>query len=79
MPFSTSSRAFVRRYGLQDESMRPAPRLDVTALLVHTVPLPNPPLPSQDVLRQLDGFNRPDGLERPERHVSRPWPEGRTV
>lgn len=73
MAFSRSALSFVRRYGLLDESMRPAPRLDETVLRVHTVPLANPPLPSQLVLRDLDGDPRPD------RNVTRPWPEGYTV
>lgn len=73
MPFSKSGLAFVRRYGLLDESMRPAPRLDVSALLVHTYPLADPPLPSQPTLRDLDGDPRPD------RNVTRPWPEGYEV
>lgn len=74
MRLSHSQMSFCRRYNLLDESMRPAPRLDVTDLKVHTMDLSNPPLPSRPVLTGLDG-----GPARPDRNVSRPWPEGKTV
>jgi hypothetical protein len=64
---------FIRRHGLLLETLRPAPRIDVTASRVHTVPLANPPLPSLPVLRGLDGATPAD------RNVTRAWPEGEQV
>lgn len=66
---SRSALAFLRRTGIVDEALRPTPRLDVTALRVHTVPLASPPYPSQSVLRGQDGEVPPD------RNLSRPWPD----
>jgi hypothetical protein len=68
MARSRSALEFLRRQGLVCEDARPRPRLDVTALLVHTVPLPSPPLPVQKVLEHLEGVPPPD------RGESRPWP-----
>jgi hypothetical protein len=65
---SRSALEFLRREGLVDESARPAPRLSLTDLLVHTVPLSSPPLPGQTVLREYEGQPPPD------RGVTRPWP-----
>lgn len=68
MAVSRSALEFLRRKGLVGEDSRPRPRLDVTALLVHTVPLTSPPLPAQGV---LEGF---EGVPPPDRGASRPWP-----
>lgn len=68
MAVSRSPLEFLRRQGLQDETLRPAPRLDIAALLIHTYPLASPPMPSQTVLRAAEGDDPPD------RGLSRPWP-----
>jgi hypothetical protein len=70
MPIVISRNAvqFLRRHGLVDEPARPKPRLDVQALLVHTVPLPSPPMPGVRTLLAFEG----DGPE--DREVTRPWP-----
>jgi hypothetical protein len=65
---SRSALQFLRRVGLADESPRPAPRLDLSALLIHTIPVPSPPLPPPEVLRTFEG------LPPPDRDLSRPWP-----
>jgi hypothetical protein len=65
---SHSALEFLRRHGLVDENIRPTPRLNVTDLLVHTVPMCSPPNPAQDVLRGYEGEPPPD------RNLSRPWP-----
>lgn len=69
---SRSALLFLRRAGLVDESLRPSPRLNVTDLLVHTVPLSIPPMPAQTVLQGYEGAPPPD------RAGSRPWPEQTT-
>lgn len=58
---------YLRRHGMADEPAGPKPRLDLAALLVHTLPLadPNPPA---SVLRQFEGDPIPD------RGPIRPWP-----
>jgi len=65
---SRNPTVFMRRHGMVDEPVRPSPRLDVSALLVHSIPLKSPANPSQLVLRQLEGSPSPD------RGLSRPWP-----
>lgn len=59
---------YLRRHGLVDEPARPKPRLDLQALLVHTVPIPDPPKPDAKVLMQFEG------LPIPDRGTARPWP-----
>lgn len=59
---------YLKRHGLVDEPARPRPRLDVEALLVHTIPLSSPPRPTQLV---LEGF---EGDPPPDRGAARPWP-----
>lgn len=59
---------YLRRHGVVPEPARPRPRLDVQALLVHTVPLRSPPRPAQRVLETFEGRRPPD------RGVARPWP-----
>lgn len=59
---------YMRRHGLVDEPARPRPRLDVGALLVHSVPLSSPPKPAQSV---LEGF---EGNPPPDRGTARAWP-----
>jgi hypothetical protein len=68
MAISRSAVEYLRRKGIAGEQLRPRPRLDVTALLVHTVPLPSPPLPGE---RELRGF---EGCPPPDRGGTRPWP-----
>lgn len=68
MAFSRSALDFIRRKGLLDESLQPAPRLNVTDLKVHTYPLGGSPRPAQSVLRDFEGDPAPD------RNISRPWP-----
>lgn len=50
------------------EPTRPAPRFDVAALLIHTLPL-SKPKPAQCVLQEFEGTPSPD------RGPSRPWPD----
>lgn len=59
---------YLKRKGLVDEPARPSPRLDVDALLVHTIPLTSPPRPTQAVLETFEGEPPPD------RGTARPWP-----
>jgi hypothetical protein len=68
MTVSRSALEFLRRTGLVDESLRPRPRLNLSDLRVHTVPLDTPPLPVQSVLRGFEGHPQPD------RNGTRPWP-----
>lgn len=66
MAVSRSPVEFLMRKGLIEETFSPAPRLDVGALLVNTIPLADPPLASQRVLRQYD--------LHADRGLTRPWP-----
>lgn len=59
---------FLERLGIFGAFSRPAPRLDVGALLVHRIPL-QPPLPSADVLRAFVAGEPP-----PDRGETGPWP-----
>jgi len=59
---------FLRRQMMSAEPARPRPRLDVEAMLIHTIPLPSPPMPAQAVLAGLEGVPPPD------RGTSRAWP-----
>lgn len=68
MATSRSSREFLERRGLVRANVPPEPRLDVSELLIHTVPLTTPPQPAQEVLRELEGEPPPD------RQEARPWP-----
>lgn len=67
MATSRSAKAYLARKGLIDETRRPAPRFDVSALLVHTVPLANPPQPAPYVLQGFEGNPSPDRIG------TRPW------
>lgn len=69
MPKSRSALGYLARKGLVDATPRPAPRLDVAALLVHTMPLSSPPQPSRNVLQQFEGDPSPDRIG------TRPWPQ----
>lgn len=68
MGVSRSALEFLRRNGLNDTTPRPRPRLNLTELLVHTVPLKSPPKPQYEVLETFEGHPPPD------RGGSRPWP-----
>lgn len=68
MAVSRNPVEYLKRHGLVDEPARPRPRLDVNALLVHTIPLSSPPKPTQKV---LEGF---EGDPPPDRGTARPWP-----
>lgn len=59
---------FLRRHGLVNESTSPAPRLDLSALLVNSIPMTKP-YPAQSVLKSFEGDPSPD------RSASRPWPD----
>lgn len=59
---------FLKRNGIVSEPMQHKPRLDVRALLVHSIPLRNGTTPSATVLRKLEGDPPPD------RGATRPWP-----
>lgn len=63
---------FLRRHGLSLETTRPRPRLAINELLVHTVGLTSPPLPSPEVLIGEEGDPPPD------RGLTRPWPAPET-
>lgn len=65
---SRSPLEFLRRNGIVKENARPRPRLDISALLVHTIPLASPPKPLQSVLETFEGSPPPD------RGLSRSWP-----
>lgn len=68
MAVSRNPVEYMRRHGMVDEPARPRPRLDVSALLVHSVPLASPPKPTPDVLIPFEGNPIPD------RGTARPWP-----
>lgn len=68
MGLSRSPVEYLRRHGLLTEAQRPRPRIDVSALLVHTVPLSSPPKPAQGV---VEGF---EGIPPPDRGVTRGRP-----
>lgn len=72
MPASRSAAAYMARKGISDETLRPAPRLDLAALLVHTVPLDSPPRPPPYVLQDYEGNPSPDRIG------TRPWPDNET-
>ena len=59
---------FLKRRGIVSETMQPKPRLNVQALLVHSLPLTNGATPSATVLRLLEGSPSPD------RGGTQPWP-----
>lgn len=59
---------YLRRHAMADEPARPKPRLDVSALLVHTIPLASPPKPQAKPLVAIEGD------EPGDRHITRPWP-----
>ena len=73
MAVSRSALEFLRRKGLIDENSRPTPRVNLTDLLVHTIPLTSPPMPTQRVLRTFEGGEA--GESSPDRNVTRPWPD----
>jgi len=68
MAVSRNPVEYMRRKGLVVENARPKQRLDIRALLVHTIPLANPPKPVEGVLTQFEGAPPPD------RGLARPWP-----
>lgn len=68
MAISRSAHEYLARTGIVEASNSPGPRLDVDEVLVHRVPIPSPPLPSQDILRSYEGDPSPD------RGASKPWP-----
>lgn len=68
MGVSKNPTEYLRRKGLLDAPARPRPRLDVDALLVHTMPLKSPPHPTEGVLTQYEGVPSPD------RNITRAWP-----
>lgn len=69
MATSRSALDYLRRIGLAPgEHLRPRPRLNISELLIHTVPLTSPPLPATGTLRSLEGDPPPD------RGAARPWP-----
>lgn len=68
MPISRNPVFFLKRKGIVDEPARPRPRFDPMALLVHTIPLAEPPMPVQDVLADLEGAPPAD------RGLTTPWP-----
>ena len=68
MATSRSAVEFMSRSGLHPLLAKPAPRLSVGDLLVHTVPL-DTPLPSQETLVAYEGDPPPD------RGGTRPWPD----
>lgn len=68
MAISRSALEFLRRHGLVDEILPPRSRLNLTDLLVNTIPLISPPQPDQVVLRSFEGEPPPD------REATRPWP-----
>ena len=63
---SRSASEVLRRTGLTDDP-RQGPRVNLTDLLVHTIPL-QAPRPSEPVLRELEG------LPAPDRGETQPWP-----
>ena len=71
MGTSRSALEFLRRKGME-APLRPKPRLSISDLLVHTVPLSTPPQPSPRVLRTFEGGDH--GESPPDRNVTRPWP-----
>ena len=73
MMISRNPVPFLMRKGLVSETMQPKPRLDVSALLVHSIPLRGGATPSATVLRQLEGEPAPD------RAGTRPWPSQQIV
>jgi hypothetical protein len=65
---SRSPLQFLRRSGAADEPVRPMPRLNPDALLIHTYPLASPPTPTAKV---LEGY---EGAVPPDRGATSPWP-----
>lgn len=72
MSVSRSALEFLRRRGLVDENLRPTCRLNLTDLLVHTVPIIQP-LPTQEIRRSFEGGACGDSP--PDRNVTHPWYE----
>lgn len=68
MAISRNPTEYLRRHGLVDEPARPRPRLDLSALLVKTLPLASPPKPTPDVLTEFEGDPIPD------RGLAQAWP-----
>lgn len=68
MTVSRNPVEFLRRHAFVNEPPQPKPRLDVGALLVHTIPLAKPK-PAQEVLQQFEGMPPPD------RGTARAWPD----
>lgn len=69
MGLSRSPLEFLMRSGINpDETFSPGPRLNITDLLVNTLPTPSPPTLSETVLRDYEGGPPPD------RAQTQPWP-----
>jgi hypothetical protein len=68
MSISRNPVEYLRRHGLVNEPARPRPRLDIEALLVHSIPISDPPMPQTKVLEPFEGDPPPD------RGTARPWP-----
>lgn len=68
MEISRNPVEYLRRKGLVTEPARPRPRLDISALLVNTIPISDPPKPLALVLQGYEGEPSPD------RGITRPWP-----
>lgn len=67
MAVSRSAIEYLERAGLVESSWVARPRLDVSSLLVHGIPLGRPD-PKQSF---LEGY---EGRPRPDRGSARPWP-----
>lgn len=68
MPLSRNPVLYLKRKGIVDEPAQPRPRFDPMALLVHTIPLAQPPMPTQNVLVGFEGDPPAD------RGLTTPWP-----
>ncbi len=69
MAISRSPREFLERAGLLRATIPPNSRLAVTDLLIHKIPLSNPPGPLQGILQEYEGEPPPD------RGIAVPWPD----
>jgi hypothetical protein len=67
MPISHSAVPFMLRAGIIDETFSPAPRLNVTDLLINRIPVSNL-LGAQNSLRSYEG------MPAPNRGATHPWP-----
>lgn len=67
MAFSRNAQEYLERKGLVNTVWPPRPRLDVSSLLVNSLPLGKPE-PTQYVLERYEGWTPPD------RGMTKPWP-----